>query len=120
MLIALLILSFGVLGMLGLLTTTLKDLRAARLQQRAVDLSTDLTARMRAIGSTAAPGTAELMNRELREWRNRVAASLPGGAVDIVTVAGPGASEHAVTLSWLSAEADGMSHTIHFTTPRRD
>jgi type IV pilus assembly protein PilV len=101
-LIAIVVVAFGLLGLAGLQVFSLKNNQSASLRVAATNLTTDIIDRMKAnyIGvinnNYNRPNTADynttvancatsgciptdLAANDLREWQQRVAASLPGG-----------------------------------------
>lgn len=119
-LIALLVLSIGLLGLAALQTTGLRSNEMASMRTTATMLAYDITDRMRAnpqgildgdyvIDSGPITGsvtdctstdctTAQLATYDLNQWKNAV-ATLPGGLSDITQAAGPPLS-HTITLRW--------------------
>jgi len=101
-LIAIVVVAFGLLGLAGLQVFALKNNQSASLRVAAANLTTDIIDRMKAnyIGvinndynrpltssytsveatcATTGCAPAALARNDLREWQQRVAASLPGG-----------------------------------------
>jgi type IV pilus assembly protein PilV len=102
-LIAIVVVAFGLLGLAGLQVFALKNNQSASLRVTATNLTTDIIDRMKAnyigvinsnydkpltssyttvvSGCTQATGCvpADLASNDLREWQQRVAATLPGG-----------------------------------------
>ena len=101
-LIAIVVVAFGLLGLAGLQVFALKNNQSATLRVTATNLTTDIIDRMKAnyVGvinnqynrpNTTDYGTAvvncrstgctptELAQNDLKEWRDRVRATLPGG-----------------------------------------
>jgi type IV pilus assembly protein PilV len=102
-LIAIVVVAFGMLGLAGLQVFALKNNQSASLRVAATNLTTDIIDRMKGnylgvingnydrpdtasyttveSGCTQATGCAPdaLARNDLREWQQRVAASLPGG-----------------------------------------
>ena len=89
-LVALLVLSIGLLGIAGLQLTSLQNNRGAHLRTQASVLAYDVADRMRAnrtvalaggynvaIGSTPTGGSLEV--KDLQIWKQTLAAQLPGG-----------------------------------------
>ncbi len=90
-LIAMLILSVGLLGLAGLQATGLKTNHSAYMRSQAVAYGYDIIDRMRAnrlnalsgnyniaIGAGAPSGTS-IAQTDLREWKNLIAGQLPAG-----------------------------------------
>jgi type IV pilus assembly protein PilV len=101
-LIAIVVVAFGLLGLAGLQVFALKNNQSASMRVTATNLTTDIIDRMKAnyIGvinndynkplttsytteettcATTGCLPAQLAANDLREWQNRVAATLPGG-----------------------------------------
>ncbi len=115
-LVALLILSVGLLGMAGLQATSLRFNNDSYLQTQATTIANDMADRLRANASTAAlaayPGTAPAQNascyaaggctsaqmvaNDLFEW-NQAVATLPAGQGAIVALGG---GLFAITVRW--------------------
>ncbi len=99
------VLAIGLLGLAALQMTSTKNIYSAEKRSDATMLANDIIDRMRAnrpaaeVGSYdiaiggAAPAGAAIANSDLREWKTRLAGSLPSGDgsisrnADIVTVA---------------------------------
>lgn len=110
-LIALLVLSIGLLGLAALQTSGLRANQMASMRTIATQLAYDMTDRMRAnpLGVTAnqyiiatneTPGdpAVSIANNDLTEWRNQI-ARLPGGLSSIKQLAGPPVT-HEITVFW--------------------
>jgi type IV pilus assembly protein PilV len=90
-LVAVLVLSIGLLGLAGLQTLSLRSNHSAYLRSQATVLAYDIVDRMRANRSNAldgaynigftdpAPGNTDIPDRDLTTWKTAVAAVLPGG-----------------------------------------
>jgi type IV pilus assembly protein PilV len=89
-LVALVVLSVGLLGIAALQMTSLRNNRGAHLRSQAQVMAYDITDRMRAnrtdalanayvIALTATPTGAGLVLTDLQQWKNTLAAALPGG-----------------------------------------
>ncbi|MCC5868345.1 MAG: type IV pilus modification protein PilV [Gammaproteobacteria bacterium] len=99
-LIALVILSIGLLGLAGLQTISLQLNQAAVTRSQASQLAYDITERMRANRPAAAdyqigladapPGAGSVAATDVTEWRALLAASLPEGTGSIAVDAGTG------------------------------
>ena len=112
-LIALVVLSIGMLGIAALYLESLRSGRAALYRTQAVTLTSDLADRMRAnrdpedaynCGNPCDPadgGNAQA-TADLTAWLANVAAQLPDGAATIVYTAASGTTPTAytVTVSW--------------------
>ena len=89
-LVALVVLSVGLLGIAALQMTSLRNNRGAHLRSQAQVMAYDITDRMRAnrtdaladayvIALAATPTGAGLVLTDLQQWKNTLAAALPGG-----------------------------------------
>lgn len=89
-LIAIVILSVGLLGQSGIQASTLRVNHGALVRSQATTLAYDALDRMRAnapaavaggydIGIGAAPGAVDLADADLTDWKARLAATLPDG-----------------------------------------
>ena len=124
-LVALVVLSVGMLGIAGLYISSLKAGRSALVRTQAVALATDLADRIRAnrlgLGkyATLPYGTAGpqvktaclggdctpdvLAEDDLGRWRSMITLLMPGGTVGSVTyndVAAPNPDQYTITLAW--------------------
>jgi type IV pilus assembly protein PilV len=127
-LVALVVLSIGLLGLSGLQTLGLRNNHSAMLRSQATLLTTEIIDRMRANRDAAAdgfyniefsdssPGVSctskcnplRVARADLTSWRAYV-VRLPGGASEIEAV---GASEFAVKVRWADARGGGDPLTI--------
>jgi type IV pilus assembly protein PilV len=109
--IALLLLSFGLMGMLGLKMAGLKHTGHANERAAASILATDILDRMRANPGRAAAGDYTLgladaapatpltvAQVDLVQWRRGIASNLPGGTGSVSAVAADGSVR--VVLQW--------------------
>lgn len=126
-LVALLVLSIGLLGIAGMQMTSLQNNRGAHLRSQAQVLSYDIADRMRAnrIAATTGPGYTigfgavatgtTVLAADLITWKQALAATLPAGdgRIDIV----PGTTNVVrITVQW----TDSTSTTAQqFTTRTR-
>lgn len=110
-LIALLVLSIGLLGLAALQTTGLRSNQMATMRTLATQLAYDMTDRMRAnpggvaagqyviaTNSTPADPPVTMADNDLTEWRDQV-VRLPGGLSRITQSAGPPVT-HEITVFW--------------------
>jgi len=111
-LVALSVLSFGVLGSLGLIIHAVGDLRAARLHHHAIDLTADLAARLRSAGPAGGDAAAEFFGDELGEWQARAAAELPLGEGSLETLIDGRVNEFRITVSWADVGRDRSEHSL--------
>jgi type IV pilus assembly protein PilV len=109
MLVALLVLSIGLLGMAGLQLTGLKNNLSSSLRSQATYLCYDLLDRIRsnrsaraeyevAYADESAPANA-VAALDLSDWRAALASTLPGGEGE-VEVAGPTDNQIIVRVRW--------------------
>jgi type IV pilus assembly protein PilV len=119
--IAVVIVSFGLLGFAGLLTKAIQDNRVAYMRSQATILAYDITERMRAnriaaisggytiaMGSNAAGTTLAALDTQ--DWKGNLATLLPGGD-GAVNVDGNGNAT--ITIRW---DEDGDGIPTQFTT----
>ncbi len=124
LLIALLVLSIGLLGLAALQTTGLRSNQMASMRTIATQLTYDMTDRMRAnpdgltttnqyyVLGTGDPtpsivtncdaeacNSSELADFDLGQWRARV-GTLPGGLSQIIQTTTAGTTTHTVTVHW--------------------
>jgi len=96
-LVALVVLSVGLLGIAALQMTSLRNNRGAHLRSQAQVMAYDIADRMRAnrtaalanayvIAMAATPAGSGLVLSDLQEWRNTLATTLPSGSGEIVRV----------------------------------
>jgi type IV pilus assembly protein PilV len=110
-LIALLVLSIGLLGLAALQTSGLRSNQMATMRTLATQIAYDMTDRMRAnptgmtnleyviaTNETPAASPATTAEIDLTEWRDQV-ARLPGGLSSITRSAGPPVT-HEITVYW--------------------
>ena len=106
-LIALLVLSIGLLGLAALQTTGLRSNQMATMRTLATQMTYDMTDRMRAnpgglaqyvIATNETPANVTRADIDLTEWRTQV-ARLPGGLSRITQSAGPPVT-HEITVFW--------------------
>jgi type IV pilus assembly protein PilV len=123
-LVALLVLSIGLLGVAGLQLTSLRNNRSAHLRSQAQVMAYDITDRMRAnrnvalagnyniaMGASASAGT--LVGDDLVRWKQAIAESLPSGDGSVTISA---ANVVLITIQW----TDAMSAAAQsFTTRTR-
>jgi type IV pilus assembly protein PilV len=109
-LVALLVLSIGLLGIAGMQMTSLQNNRGAHLRSQAQVLAYDIADRMRAnrtaaitglgytIGFGATATGSTVMAADLNTWKQSLAITLPAGdgQIDIV----PGTNMVRITVQW--------------------
>ncbi len=121
-LITMLIVSFGLLGIAGIIVTSLKNNQSSYARSQASLMVNDIIDRMRANRSgaeaspspynltlTAAPAGADIATDDLTQWRAALASNLPSGtgsvAVDDTT------KKVTVTVQW--DDSHGTADTAH-------
>ncbi len=139
-LVALVVLSVGLLGIAALYVTSVSSGRTATLRTHAVMLAADLADRIRAnrlaglayddatsgagaFTAACQPGgaggggcpPATMANEDKAEWLALVAARLPG-AVPTVTVVGPLPNTYTITLAWVEPGIGNQGYTLSFQT----
>jgi len=149
-LIAVVVLSFGLLGLVGLQAAALQNNRAARLQSSAVTLARELAEMMRgnkaiALQATGNPylgefksplatgtgsvclavGSAcdtplDVAQAELAEWLGRVDAELPGARVTVCRDDAPYDNDGLPRWACASGAVDTLVVKIGWTTPSTD
>ena len=117
--VALIVLSVGLLGIAALYVETLRANRTSLFRTQAVNMATDIADRMRsnrvpagayACGSPCDPGTGgnAIAIADLTDWTDQIAAQLPGGAAAVAYTA-PTATTPAVyvvDVSWTELGQD--------------
>ncbi|HTP40030.1 MAG TPA: type IV pilus modification protein PilV [Steroidobacteraceae bacterium] len=117
-LVALVVLSVGMLGMAGLYVITMQSGGTAIYRTQAVNLAADMADRIRAnrtagvaygdttpsdhncTGATSAACTpTDLADDDLDDWETRVAATLPSGVGTVTVVAGT-PNSYQITVKW--------------------
>ncbi len=127
--IALLVLSIGLLGLAHLQITSLKHSQSAEFRSQASVLATDMLDRMRANQAAAQDGdynlslnsaipndTDTMAKADISRWLNKVAVALPqgDGAIDCNAFDPDQAFICDVTVSWTEAQEDGDLGTTSF------
>jgi type IV pilus assembly protein PilV len=109
-LIAMLVLSIGLLGIAALHVETLRAGRSALLHTKAVSMSAGLAERIRAnrvpADAYAGAGTNARASADLDEWHALVASELPGGAGEIRFASGTPTTPASYTIRVRWTEAD--------------
>lgn len=125
-LIAVLILSIGLLGLASLQVNSLRFNHSAYLRSQATILAYDITDRMRANRDAALAGTYDIIigdappagvtvaETDLQEWRALLAAQLPGGTGGVDTV--PATDIATVTIQWDDTRGEGVATEFVFRT----
>ena len=107
-LVALVVLSVGLLGVAALQLTSLRNNRGAHMRSQAATLSYEIMDRMRAnrtaavdglyvVAMGAAPAGGTLAARDLIAWKNQLALTLPAGDGSITL---EGAAIIRITVTW--------------------
>lgn len=121
-LITMLVVSFGLLGIAGIIITSLKNNQSSYARSQASLMVNDIVDRMRAnrssaeaspspynLALSAAPSGADIASADLTEWRAALATNLPAGtgavAVDDAT------RKVTVTVQW--NDTHGTADTAH-------
>jgi type IV pilus assembly protein PilV len=122
-LITLLIVTFALLGIAGILANSLKNDQSAYFRSQAVLLAADVIDRMRANRITAeadpspynlaladpTPNGAGVVPTDLREWRNALAGTFPGGTGSVARVATTG--KVTIVVQWDDSRGSGGTTT---------
>ena len=140
-LVALVVLSVGMLGIAGLYVTTLRSGGSAMARLQAVNLANDIGDRIRAnrlagmaydtaaaapannncVGGAVNCTRVQMAAEDLFVWINQVNASLPGNPTATVVVvlgASPNAqglrdpSTYTITITWSEPDQPNLSHTL--------
>ena len=119
LLIALLVLSIGMLGIAALFAESLQAGRSAQLQTQAVSIAADLADRIRAnhvsAGAYAGTGTGARAIADLAEWNALIATQLPQGTSEVRFLAGAPAtpSTYTIRVSWIEVgQADAATYEL--------
>ena len=119
LLIALLVLSIGMLGIAALFAESLQAGRSAQLRTQAVSIAADLADRIRAnrvsAGAYAGAGTGARAVADLSEWNALIAAQLPQGLGEVRFLAGAPAtpSSYTIRVSWTEVgQADAVTYEL--------
>jgi type IV pilus assembly protein PilV len=98
-LIAILIFAFGVLGLIGLLASSIRVTNDARYRAEAANLANGMVADM---WTTTAANIDSFNTTRLPTWTSKVAALLPGGIPTVAVTPGITSESRAVvvTISW--------------------
>ena len=124
-LIALFVLSVGLLGLAGLQMTGLKNNHSAQMRTEATIQANNILERMRvnravalaggydiALSATP-PGGSDLVQTDLNQWLTALANNLPAGDGAIQTDLGTGVT--VITIQWDDTKGSGGSSTQTFT-----
>lgn len=130
-LIALIILSVGMLGIAGLYVQSLQAGRTSMFRHHAVTLAGDVADRIRAnagagdtyqaagannncIGGTVNCSADEMAAEDIRLWQEQALATLPAGDVNVVRDGALTPPEYTITVSW---EEPGETQTYAIVIP---
>ncbi len=121
-LVAIMVLSLGLLGLAGLQATSLQANHSAYLRTQASVLSYDIIDAMRANReaaragqynvtlAAASPAGATIPAQDIRTWRANIATALPNGQGAIATVVGADAGVTlTITVQWDDSRAGGST-----------
>ncbi|HFD80827.1 MAG TPA: type IV pilus modification protein PilV [Gammaproteobacteria bacterium] len=120
-LVAVIVLSIGLLGLAGLQATGLKNNHSAYLRSQAVTYAYDITDRMRAnrnsaiggnynfVAGNAIPSGSGIAQSDLAEWLTSVRNNLPGGDASVVV----NGRSVVIDIQWDDSRAGGASQQ-HF------
>lgn len=120
-LVALVVLSVGLLGVAGMQMTALRNNLGAHLRSQATVLAYDITDRMRAnrtvardttayiVGMGAAPTGGTLAALDIQYWKTTMTNTLPAGDGSIRRVG----DTYEITITWTEQNAGVQSFTTH-------
>jgi len=125
-LVALMVLSFSVLGAAAMNVHGLAELRAARSYNRAAVLAVDLANRYRIYASELAPNAfadcgsdtalscvpERMPASEFSEWQAQVAAQLPDGDATVDGSLEEGIARYRIALSWSDGTERRANHAL--------
>lgn len=108
-LIAILIISFGILGLVALWANSVKNASEAKFRSDASFLANEMIGQMWLDRANIAPGYAVPIN-----WTNRVAATLPGGtgAIDVAINPDTTQLQETITVGWTLPGHASQSHSL--------
>jgi type IV pilus assembly protein PilV len=119
LLIALLVLSIGMLGIATLFAESLQAGRSAQLRTQAVSIAADLADRIRAnhvsAGAYTGTGTGARAIADLAEWNALIATQLPQGVGEVRFLAGAPAtpSSYTIRVSWIQVgQVDAVTYEL--------
>lgn len=129
-LVALLVLSIGLLGVAGLQLTALKNNNSASFRSQATYLAYDITDRMRANRARAVSGLYDvnlgvmpaggtLADSDVTSWKTILATTLPAGDGSIVVTPSAGGVEGIVTITIQWDDTKGVGDPLQFVTRTR-
>lgn len=137
-LVALVVLSVGMLGIAGLYLESLRSGRVTILRSQAVTLASDLADRIRAnragaagyahdvadepatvaacLGSAGTCTPAEMAETDKAQWVAAIAAALPGGAGEVVVDAATAPDTYTITITWVEPGIGDQTYELSFQT----
>lgn len=113
-LVAMLILSIGLLGLAGLMASSLRNNHSAYYRSQATWLAYDVIDRMRTnrpnaaayvVGIGAASGAVGMAGTDITDWKAMIANTLPEGDGSVAVVAAGEARTVTVDIQWNDARA---------------
>ena len=128
--VALVVLSVGMLGIAGLYVTTLKSGGGAIFRMQAVNLAADLADRIRAnrganvayagagadnncYGAASVDCAPALMAaNDLFVWQQQIAAILPGGNANVVVVGAAAPFTYTITINWTESGGAALNYVL--------
>lgn len=137
-LVALVVLSVGMLGIAGLYLESLRSGRVTILRSQAVTLASDLADRIRAnrlgaanyahavddepeevaacIDAVGACTPAQMAETDKAQWAAAVATALPGGAAQVVVNAATAPDTYTITITWVEPGIGDQTYVLSFQT----
>lgn len=126
-LVTMLLMSIGLLGIAGIITTSLRNNQSSYAQSQASLLANDIVERMRAnravaekssapyaLGLTAtAPTGSSVPETDLREWRTLLSQSMPSGTGSVAFDTTSG--DVTVTIQWDDSRSTSDGSTVGLT-----
>jgi type IV pilus assembly protein PilV len=123
-LITLVIISFGLLGIAGVIVNSLKNNQSSYSRAQASMLANDIIDRMRANRTTAeatspspynldigiAPSGSGVVLNDLTEWRASLATAMPSGTGSVKLI--PATKKVTIVVQWNDSRASGNGATV--------
>lgn len=115
-LVAMLVLSIGLLGLAGLMASSLRNNHSAYYRSQATWLAYDVIDRMRTnrpnaadyiVGIPGASAAGGLAGADVADWKAAIANTLPGGDGSVALVAAGEARTVTVVIQWNDARGTG-------------
>jgi prepilin-type N-terminal cleavage/methylation domain-containing protein len=107
-LVALTVLSIGLLGTAALLASALGALRIGAQRQTAIVLSDDMASRL--LGSDVSADHSRLA--DFQSWRDEVASRLPGGNGSVTRAPGGRVDVFTIDVSWNEPSLGTLHHVV--------